>query len=235
MPLKKTNRNYKNKSKMPLSASQVKAIEKIATRSVMRRSETKFKATELDAQAIGPDDACYIFDNISDIAQGIDNEQRIGDRLLGTGLQLKYMFESDNINGVNYLVRMVLLSAEFDEFDATTDEFLVNSSNEPLACTGNDNMDVLRSLNRKGYKVLWDKNLSIQGVSSSGGNVPGVRYGTKFFKFKHNRLFDKDTATDSQDNNLRLLVIVRDAGGATIAADQDIKLTINTRYYYKDF
>lgn len=234
MPRQKTKSVRKYKGKMPLSASQVKAIQKIATKSVLRQSETKFKATELDAQAIGPDDACYLFDNLSDIAQGSDNETRIGDKILGTGIQLKWMMECTSANPFNYLVRLVLLAARDGEFDATTDSFLVNTSNEPIAPTANDNMDVVRSLNRKEYKVLMDKNYSISSQTTSTGNGVGVRYGSPFFKFKHNRHFERDANATSVDNNLRLLVIVRDVGGSAVAADNDIALTINSRYYYKD-
>lgn len=235
MPQRKKNyRRYKAKGKLPLSSSQVKAIQKIATKSILKQAETKFKAVELDAQAIGPDDTCYLFDNLSDISQGSDNESRVGDKILGTGLQLKWMMENTSANPFNYLVRMILFSARDGEFDATTDSFLVNTSNEPIAPTANDNMDVVRSLNRKEFKVLMDKNYSISSQTTSTGNGVGVRYGSPFFKFKHTRHFERDANATSVDNNLRLLIIVRDVGGTAVAAGNDIALTINSRYYYKD-
>lgn len=235
MPSKKNNSKSFRKSKLPLSKAQYKAVQKATTKALMKQSETKFKATELDAQPIGPDDACYIFDSLSSIAQGIDNEQRIGDRIIGTGIQLKYMFECTSANPINYLVRMMLISCREGEFGATTDNFLVNASNEPLAPVANDNMDVVRSLNRKEYKVLLDRNFSISSQTTSTGNGVGVRYGTKFFKFKHNRAFKQDANSTSEDDNLRLIIIVRDVGGGAVSAGNDIALTVNARYYYKDF
>lgn len=233
MPTKKSK--TKNSRNLPLSKAQYKAVQKATTKALMKQSETKFKANELDAQAIGPDDACYVFNDLSSIAQGIDNEQRIGDRIVGTGIQLKYMFECTSANPINYLVRMMLISCREGEFDATTDNFLVNTSNEPLAPVANDNMDVVRSLNRKEYKVLLDRNFSISSQTTSTGNGVGIRYGTKFFKFKHNRAFKSDANSTSEEDNLRLIIIVRDVGGSSVAAGNDIALTINSRYYYKDF
>lgn len=236
MPAKKGYRKNTNsrKSKLPLSKAQYKAVQKATTKAIMKVAETKFTANELDAQAIGPDDACYIFDNLSNVAQGTDHEQRIGDRILGTGILLKYMFECTSANPFNYLVRMVLLSAKEGEFTAITDNFLNNTAGEPLAPTANDNMDVVRSLNRKEYKVLFDKNFSISSQTTTTGNGVGIRYGTKFFKFKHTRLFPRDANAYSDNDNIRLLIIVRDVGGSAVAAGNDIALTINSRYYYKD-
>lgn len=200
----------------------------------MRQAETKMKATELDAQLIGPDDACYIFDGLTNIAQGSDNEQRIGDKVNSTGLQIKWMLECQSANPFNYLVRIILIKVKDQEFSATTDNFLVNTANEPLAFTGNDNVDVLRSLNKKEYSVLWDKNFSISSQTSATGNSVGVRYGTRFFRLKDARFFAADANAYSAEGNLRLVIAVRDVGGDTVAAGNDIALTCHSRYYYKD-
>lgn len=228
-------KKYTRKSKLPLSKAQYKAVQKASQKAIMKQAETKYKATELDAEPIGPDDQCYVFSNLSNLAQGTDNEQRIGDRVIGTGLHLKYMIELPTTSATNqhYLVRMILINADESEYINPSDQFIVNTAGDRISFTANDNMDVVRSLNRKKFKVLMDKNFSLS-YSQAGNGIP-VRYGTKFFKFKHDRLFSLDANTSSSHNNLHLVVLCRSASGATVGAGEDIKLTVNARYYYKDF
>lgn len=228
--VKKSNRKNNNKNKV-LSTKQV---ANIAKRAIHKEAETKMKSQEVSAQAIGPDDAGYINNGISTIAQGSDNENRVGDSLLQTGLQFRYFIE--NNGGRHYMVRVILFKTRKDEYNnASTSEFLLSTANEPLTLTANDQLDIVRSFNRKSIgKVLYDRVHQIADSASTNGYA--TIFNTKFFKLGNKKVhFPKDSATETDYDNIRMLCIVRDASGGAIAAGNDIKFTLMTRYYYKDF
>lgn len=234
MPYKKRYRKNQNKGKMPLSSRQVKAVQKIATKSTLKVAETKMLPKEQADQLIGPDDACAVFTDITQLAtQGTDNEQRIGDHVISRGLQVQYSIENTSANPFGYLVRVIACKAEAGELVNTTDTILTSTSNDPLAPVANTTQDILRSLNRKQMRVLYDRTHKVQSfTTTSTANLVMVK---KFIKLNDKRTFLLDTAGDSRGlSNVRFYVIVRDCGGATVSAGNDINFNLYTRYYYKD-
>lgn len=239
MPYKKNYRKRKMCAKNKKSMLSRKQIASIAKRAIHREAETKMKSTETDAVAIGPDDQSYIVNTISTVAQGSDNENRIGDSILQTGVQFKYYFTMSQSSYANPVaVRIVFFKSDKDTFNATTSNFLVSTSNEPTACTANDNLDIVRSLNRKQLnRILYDKTHVIASGNSSTQKGAPVIFRTVFKKLYNKKVyFPSDASTESEHDNIRCLVIVRDASGATATAGAaDIDFTLMTRFYYKDF
>lgn len=230
---KKTTRKGKGKPRMPRSS--YKTVQKIVNRTLMKKSETKMFPLEVDATLIGPDDTGYLT-TLSSVASGTDNENRNGDSIYATGCNIKYYFENQSSNPFNYLVRIVIFKSDKGQFNDNTDSFLLSTANEPLALTANDNLDIIRSLNKRqhGMKVLFDK---VHKISSSTTTTTGNQcvFRNLFFKFKTKRYFTVDGNNESEYNNLRCLVVVRDAGGDTVSINNDIAFTLMSRYYYKDF
>lgn len=237
MPFKKNYRKGKASSKNKKSVLSSKQIANIARRAIHKEAETKMKSTETDAVAIGPDDACYLVNNLSTVAQGSDNENRVGDSLLQTGIQFKYYIDNRSTAGSNYAVRVVFYKADKDKFNATTDSFLVSTGNEPLAPTGNDNLDIVRSLNRKQLNsVLYDKTHIVTPIGTTYNKGTSVVFRTIFKKLHNKKVyFPNDASTETEHDNIRCLVIVRSTHGGTIVDGNDINFTLMSRFYYKDF
>lgn len=231
---KKTNYKRKGKGRMPLSSSQAKAVQRIATKSIIRKAETKMLPLEQSSIAIGPDDAGFLY-TLSNLAtQGVDNEQRIGDKVMSTGLQLKYRIANNNANR-DYYVRCVVFKSDFGELDDSADSFLVDTANVAKTLTANDVDDILLSLNRKQMKVLYDNVHIVSKTGATAGPNRFLKPVIKFFKLKENRVFLTDTNGESQNNNIRFLIFVRDSVSGTVAAGNDIDFSLFSRYYYKDF
>lgn len=222
-------KKYQRKQKKTLSSKQ---IANIAKKAVLGVAETKMLPRE-NSVTIGADSTAAVFSNLSQLAtQGTDNEQRVGDSVLSTGLQFVYSIGAKT-EAVDYFVRVILIMADSGEFTSATDTILTDTANDPISPTANDDQDILRSLSRKLFKVVYDKTHSIH--KSSGGQGTSMLYRKNFFKLRNKRYFANDAGGDSRDlDNLRCYVFVRDKQGGTIAAGQDINFQLYTRYYYKD-
>lgn len=233
MPYKKTSSKSKSKSKTTRGLS-AKQVANIARKALMKQAETKMYPVENQNLTLGPDDVGYMILDIDNPAQGTDNEQRVGDKILGRGLQFKYNIANKSANR-SYFVRVVVFQAQNEEFTAITDGgLLLNTANEPIGLTANSLQDIQRSLNRKEFqRVFYDKVHKLG--KDAGGNTTDFLYVNKFFKLKDRRTFPRDTNDQSENRNFRIMFIVRDSQGATVGVDQDIQVTAYTRYYYKDF
>lgn len=228
MVYKKSNHknNYKNKV---LSTRQV---ANIAKRAVMKAAETKYIGATYDNIQIGPDDVCYLGDVTTLATQGTDNHERIGDSVTSTGLQLKYKIANNNVNR-DYYVRFVVFKSDKDELNAITDNFLTNNAGDLLSFTANDDRDLLFSLNRKEMTVLMDKTYLV-GKTGSTNLRSAIYCQNKFFKLRGKRFFPVDTDGQSENDNIRFLVVVRDSVGGTVSAGNDIDFLLQSRYFFKD-
>lgn len=236
---KKVYRKRKVCSKPKKSMLSRRQIASIAKKAIYKQAETKMKSTETDAVAIGADDQSYVINTLSTVAQGSDNENRIGDSILQTGIQFKYCITMSQVSYANPVaVRVVFYKSDKDVFNSTSANFLVSTANEPVAPTANDNLDIVRSLNRKQLnRILYDKTHMIGSSNTGLQKGPVAVYRTVFKKLYNKKVyFPNDASTESEHDNIRCLVIVRDAAGGTATAGQaDIDFTLMTRFYYKDF
>jgi len=211
----------------------VKKVATMAQRMIMNKAETKMFPKENANTALGPDDVGYLILDIDNPVQGLDNEARTGDKIQGIALQVKYNIGSLTTSRC-YFVRVVIFQARQDEFDGTNDAFLLNTANEPLTLTANSLQDIQRSLNRKQMqRVFYDKVHKIG--KAGGGNTTEYIFRNKFFKFNTPRIFPSDSNDQSEERNFRILFIVRDSQSGSVAADNDVQVTVFSRYYYKDF
>lgn len=239
MPYKKNyNKNIRKGKKFNNPTKRVLNVKKIVEQTLMKKSETKMLPIERDDTTFDGNTAGIIYELSQLATQGTDNEQRIGDIVISTGLQLKFLLTSNNISR-DYWMRVIVYNADRSEFTANTDNFLINTANEPKALTANDLSDILSSLNRKQLgRVLMDKTFSVVSKPQTGsGGTPNNAVAIKFSKFfklpKTKRNFAVDSSGESERGNLRVLYVMRAKEG-TGAAD-DFIFTQYSRYYYKDF
>lgn len=240
MPRKKSNYKNKSKASMPLSSSQVKAVQKIATKSIMKKAETKMFPSEVVDEGIASGtDASVVFSDIDAVVQGTDNENRIGDSIVPRGLQYKYFLSANTSMQSPAYARVIMIEAKNAEFAATTSNLLLDTSNEPLAPTAGDRTDIIRSLNRKEFRVLYDKVHSLQPFTSSTTNALGTGvptlYRQGFIKLSGVRKWATDTGNEAENRNIRCYVIVRDAYNNPGTDAANLRFELFTRYYYKDF
>lgn len=204
---------------------------KLATRMMMREAETKMIGIENAEPNLGTDDQGTVFLNLDTPAQGVDNEQRIGDKIKSVGLQVKYTLASQTAND-DILCRVIIAMVKQDEFNNINSGILLNVNNDPVVPTANALIDVHRSVNRKQFeRVLYDKVHRIGAVGS--GNTSSYTFRTKYFKLAKRRTFPVDANNESEHDNLRIFFITR-VPNQTAPVGRDIAIRLFTRYYYKD-
>ncbi len=222
MPFK---RKQRGKSKFNPSRKWKNAVKRV----VSSQSETKKLGTEVSETSVSSAVAAVIFDDLSLVAQGDDDRQRIGDDIRAFGLKLQYYLINNSTNP-SYC-RVLLVQAENQEFDAITDLLLTDPDNEPAAPSAGSILDIHRDVNKRQVKVLYERIHKLNATDQGLGNI-SVRV-NKLIKFNHNVKFTSGTAgTESENHNLRLWCINR---GMNQDAETVIcECTLDTKYYYKD-
>lgn len=228
----KTYKGYKKSNK--LTPAKVQSMIK---KTIYKQSETKMFPLETTFSSLTNALQGQII-NISQVAtQGTDNEQRIGDRIRAIGCEFRFILSQTN-GDANAHVRVILYISNRNEFSTNNDAILLSTSNEPIQLTAGDATDLIRSVNKKQVKVLFDKQfiLSKADVDNAGtgavgnGNSPYKMY-RKFFKLNHDMLFPVDGSGEAERGNVRLLFVSRNVASATHQVDGECM----TRFYYKDF
>lgn len=197
-------------------------------RVVNSQSETKIKGNVETHLAVSSAAAAVIEDDLSLVAQGDLDTQRIGNDLRAFGLSLKYQLI--NNSATPSYTRVLVLQCGKDEFDAITDLILVDPDNEPSAPAAGVLSDIDAGLNKRVInRVLFDKVHYLSGTDDAMGRIHARV--SKLLKFNHNVKYTATTG-DNEDHNLRMWIMARDANtnGGTVITEANI----TTKYFYKD-
>ncbi len=209
-----------NKSFKP-SRKWTSAVKKVIARTVEQK---QIKTDEIET-TLSSASLCDIT-TLNTIVQGDDIDERIGNMVRGYGAQIKVLFT--NASTLNLYVRLVLLSAQGDEFDATTDNFL-RQSTAPSALGATNLRNIYGDLNKNEFNVHYDRVFNLAGTGATEGKE--IKFVKKFVKFNHKLQYPSASTGESLKNNMRLLIIPVDALGDTAAS---IEFSLTTTYYYQD-
>lgn len=211
------------------NSKRSKNIARVAKSVIRSTLETKVHNLLTDSESISSATAAYIYD-LSRVPSGNQDHQRIGDKISGFRVSLKWLLRATTaaLNGSGYL-RVVLYAAEFGQYNDATDTFLLDTSNEPLAPVADNLDDIVAPLNKKGFSVFHDK-VYQYGNTDSTTRDP-IKTGMISVKLNTIQQYASDTTGDSRKNNIRLLVIQR---GVTTASASGGTFTFRSRFFYKD-
>lgn len=213
------------------AASKKMKLTRRVARNVLRSTlETKCHNVLTDSASLSSSTAAYVYNDLSRVPSGVEDHQRNGDKISAFRLSLKWLWRcaTAGTNGNGY-VRFVLFAAEKGRFFQATDEFLLDTNNEPVAPTADNLDDIVAPLNKKDISVFQDKLIQFGATDSSTRDL--IRTGVMSPKLNMIFNYDSNTTEDARKNNMRLLVIVR---GVTTANASSGILTFRSRLFYKD-
>ncbi len=224
MPNKRMHKRGSKKSFKP-SRKWTNAVKRV----VNRESETKILAAESSSEFSITSTTILAIKNLNRIGPGTESFQMVGQQARGFGMRL--VVTLSNTTTPDSWVRLCVISCKEGEFTATTDKYLINNSNLPLAPLANNLTNIVNRLNKNEFNVLLDKTIRVAGTGATeGGESRIIR---KFLKFNHHLQAPgvPATASDFDDHNLRLIVMPVDTKFDT---EVTIEYTYGTSYYYKD-
>lgn len=226
---KKTKKRARSKSSKAMK-KKVKLTRQVA-RNVLRSTlETKCHNVLQDGVALTSATAAFIYNDLTRVPQGIGDHQRIGDKISGFRLSLKWMFAATTAlpQGTGF-IRLVLFAAEKDYFDAASDNFILDTSNNPTALSAGNLDDIVAPLNKKDMSVFLDK--VYQFGATDSGSRDKQKTGVMSPKLNMTFQYDSNTTEDARKNNMRLLVFIRTSTAASTCLGN---LTFRSRFFYKD-
>ncbi len=199
------------------------AVKKVLS----RQAETKKFSNEVEEVSVSTATLATIT-NLNSMEQGLESDMRIGDEIRGFGLRIKAIFTANAAQ--NLFIRMAVIDADEDTFDANNDSFWLNpANNQPESLNPNVLNIIYQDYNKLQFKVLWQKVIHLAGTGSV--EARDVRMLSKFIKFNHKVIYNATGVTDAKTHNLRFLLHVVDANGDTASS---VERTLITSYYYQD-
>ncbi len=224
MPNRRKHKRGGKKSFKP-SRKWTNAVKRV----VNKESETKLVAFESTNNSTISSTTIVSISNLNRMAPGSASNEMIGQHARGFGLRLVVTLA--NTTTPDAWVRVCVISAKEDEFDATTDLYLIDNSNIPKALQANDLNTIVNRLNKNEYNVLLDKTIKVAGTGATEGGE--TRILRKFLKFNHHLIAPGvvAAASDFDNHNLRLLLMPVDTRFNT---EVTIEFTFGSTYYYKD-
>lgn len=220
---RKRTRKYGSRKKIK------KAVKKAVKSALSRYSETKKFPIEVTESTSLASSATCLVDEVSQVAVGTNDTDRIGSKISPTGFYWNYVLH--NNSAVPVYVRMIVYLANGGKFTANTDSFRLSGSTlNPAVFVAENLRDITAMLNKHDLKIIYDKTHRVAGLGDGTGVETVHR--KLFRKLKGHRRFDSAEDPDSTRNNLRIVMLVRCADNDTTAAVCEV--TYNTIYYYKD-
>ncbi len=195
-------------------------------RVISRQTETKVFHIESEETALTSTTKVAIH-TLNNIVQGVLNDDRVGNMVKGFGLHLRMALS--NSTAVNTWVRIIVIDATANEYDAVTDNFLYKAGSS-TSIGSNELANIYMGLNKSGFGVLMDKTIKLNGTASVEGGE--VKFFKKFLKFNHKVQWDSSATEDAHNHNLRLIINPNDALGDT---ETTIEYSFGTDYYYHDY
>jgi len=227
MPVKRTSkRTYRKKrGYKKTSKNLVRTIAKV----LKGKAETKFIGTQALEESVSSAVQAVIHTDISQIAGGSGNTERVGDKISPYGVWLSYILH--NNSAIPIYVRVIMVEANDGAFTTIGSNWLMDQAGDPQALTAERLSDINFTLNKHEFKVLYDKVHRIAGLGDGTGIETIMR--KRLVKLRGNRTFQDASSADSKNRNVRLLTIARGADNDTTA--NVVEMTFSTKYYYKDY
>lgn len=205
-------------------------VRREVSRQLARKAEMKCFGVEQTEQVLTPATAGYVY-QLSTITEGTGPSQRIGTQITRKGCHFKYAIKHMS-TVIPAFVRVVLYSSDAGQMNDATDSLLLDINDDPQTLTAGDLQDILGRLNKKQLVAHYDKVHKLQsGLSTTAeGNAPNFLFVNKWLK----KVFGKMDyiGSESQRNNLRCLVIVREVDNDT--NNPGVEFTLESRLFYTD-
>lgn len=171
------------------------SLTNVINQAITRKNETHYKITEF--AAVKPLNSSVYSAELTDIAQGTGQDQRLGDAIYTRSVLAKVQI-SANVNGNDYqTVRCVLYTPK-------KADLLLNTA-------GPGNLTTLSHIDPSLYTVWFDKIISVgKGASSS---MPNRKHFTLSHKFHNNvrpgmkTQYADNSTTDCQKNSLNFVMV----------------------------
>lgn len=227
MAYKKVYKKRAQKKRAPKKSN--KMLVSVINKVIRRKAETKFIGTQALEESVNSNVQAVIHSDISQIASGTTNSERIGDKISPFGIWLSYILH--NNSAVPIYCRVVLAEVNDGAFTSIGSNWLMDAVGDPQALTAERLSDINFTLNKHEFKVLYDKVHRIAGLGDGTGIETIMR--KKLIKLRGSRTFQDGTSADSKLRNVRLLTICRGADNDT--ANNVVEMTYSTKYYFKDY
>ncbi len=213
-------RHRKNQFKP--SRKWTNAVRKV----ISRQTETKVFHQESEETALTSTTKVAIH-TLNNIIIGANNDDRVGNMVKGFGLHLRMALS--NVSSPNCWVRVIIIDATANEYDAVSDNYIFKNGASTSLGT-NELANIYMGLNKSGFGVLLDRTIKLNGTASVEGGE--VKFFKKFLKFNHKVQWDSTATEDAHNHNLRILINPNDALGDT---ETTIEYSFGTDYYYHDY
>jgi len=215
--------------------SSFRQIAKIAKSVVMRTAETKYRVQHAENQNIyhngGLAGGIMLIQNMLSTTQGVNEEQRIGDKIQAKGLSIKlHLFNKSDRPNVMYRIMVVAVPPD-QSGQALPAGFWEND-------IGNK---ILDHVNTNRYKVIRSKIVQIQGQDTAfEAGVDTLREKSKLVSMYiplKGRTITYSTEAGGvpklQRDCLSLAILPYDAYGS-LTTDNIASFAYVTRFYFKD-
>jgi len=223
-------RKYNPRKRAPKRKTGAKKTLTKQIKNVMRRqAETKFIGTNALEESVSSAVKAVIHNDISQIAGGSANTERVGDKISPFGVWLSYILH--NNSAVPVYVRVILVEVNDGAFTSIDSSWLMDANGDPQGLTADRLSDINFTLNKHEFKVLYDKKHRVAGLGDGTGIETVMK--SHLCKLRGSRVFQDATAADSKSRNVRLLTICRGADNDT--TPNVVEMTYSTKYYYKDY
>lgn len=214
-------------------------VTRRVARNVLRSTlETKVYHQQLTRTNTSGLDATGHLYLLNQIVTGPDENERNGNKISMFRLSIPFVIQNGGNVSVGCFVRILVIGVDAGEFAAgtpTTEEFLLDSSNQPAALTAGALADIWAPLNKKAMSVYYDKVFKLgffNSTSSFVSAVPTIRSGKISIKLNANCTFHGTATGDARNNNLRLIFLWRNEDNATAATATYV--AFHSRVFYKD-
>lgn len=224
MPFKRKRGQKSGKGKNIGGRKFNNAVRKV----ISKQTETKSLGQETVEQILTSATAAFFLSTTLQPSEGASSHNRVGDTIKGIGLYYNYFITSTV--AVDQLVRVIFYVAQFNLFDAVADSIFLTITDDGVAPTAEQLIDITRPVNKAHVKVLSDKIHKLNANDAGLGNR--IVFKKNLLKFNHAKKYSAASG-ESARNNIRCLVLNRsiDNDATTVTAE----MTIMTKYYYQDY
>lgn len=217
----------KAKTTRVFSPQEIKVIKAIS----LKTQETKRFPQYDGAQTVAQNSQGTVYSDLCQIPQGDGSAQRIGEIVRTTKVDLMYNLYSTS-SSTDFLVRVLLVSADFNRFTAGSDNWFEGVDGDDQAPTANRLQDIFYKPNSNKFTVVYDKVHKLSDISDGSGR--GCVTVKKTIPWERVLDYGSNDTQDAKSNNLRLFFCVRDPASANAAGTDSVTQTSYVVIHYKD-
>lgn len=162
------------------------------------------------------------------IAGGIEEGQRVGNKVLARGLHLKGHFFNRSGNPCLFVRMLVLQDKKQLATDIVGSELLVKAGSNVNYDQGTESAYL--SINKYRYAVLLDKTIKLGAINTNGENIKMFNH---FIKLNKTLTFGGTASSSIESTNIQIFVYpINPSGTSTVL--ESIQYNQNATLYYND-